>query len=296
MSEIIYEPYVPAYRQEIFEVLKASLPGNLTIDWFHWKHELNPFGASLAWLAKDAEGIVGCNFFMQYELYINGTITKALRSCESAVLPRGRRKGIFSNIVKHAQQLVENGNDYYTLIGTPNESSTAGFMKLGWTKIDPVGYVTVPVLWRERSNLTINPTDVIAAFEQSTATATSISVHKTSAYFNWRYGKETGRTYFFASLLESKQSNGCIYKLRKLRNLNAVVVMELCGTLKEQKELLQSICSKENVYFVVIHNDGGFKGVPAYALKNGSYEFIYYKPSQVLTPWHLTLGDLEDIL
>jgi hypothetical protein len=296
MSEFLYEPYVPAYRQEVFEVLKASLPGDLTIDWFHWKHELNPFGASLAWVAKDAEGIVGCNFFMQYQLQTENGLQKALRSCESAVLPRGRRKGIFSKIVQHAQALVENGADYYTLIGTPNESSTPGFLKLGWTKIDPVGYVTVPLLWRRRSNLTINPSEVMAAFEQCNATGKSISVHKTSAYFNWRYGKETGRTYLFASLLNSKQPNGCIYKLRKLRNLNAVVVMELCGTAGERKELLQSICSKENVHLVVIHADGGFNGVPAYTLKKGSYEFIYYQPSQVLKPWHLTLGDLEDIL
>jgi hypothetical protein len=294
MSEFIYEPYDPKDRQEVFEVLKASLPGELTIDWFHWKHELNPFGASLAWVAKDAEGIVGCNFFMQYELQTENGLKKALRSCESAVLPRGRRKGIFSKIVQHAQALVENGKDYYTLIGTPNENSTPGFMKLGWTKIDAVTYTTVPVLWRKHSGLNINSFQVFDALTQ--AKADGISVHKTTAYFKWRYGKESGRDYSFASLIHSTAPNGCIYKIRQLRNFHAAVVMELCGSKKDKNELLRSICKKEGVYLLVLPQDSGFGGWPSYELRKGSYEFIYYKPNQVLNNWNLSLGDLEDIL
>src|SRR5690606_2110242 len=132
------------------------------------------------------EGIVGCNFFMIYSLMINGKPIKALRSCESAVMPRGRRKGIFSKLISMAHEKVDN-YEYSLIFGTPNENSVNGFLKMGWKEIQPINYNFKPVFFRRKIDLKFGFDNFDSIIESPQSDYDKVSVLKSKDYFKWRF-------------------------------------------------------------------------------------------------------------
>jgi hypothetical protein len=293
MDNIRIEAYTAEDRIETFEMLKEVLPGNLTSEWFKWKHESSPFGSSLAWLAKDEQGIVGCNFFMKYELLCSGEKQIALRSCESAVLPRGRRKGIFSKLVTQAHALVDSER-VWALIGTPNSNSIQGFQKLGWTTELPFSYQISPIIGLGFAEI-ITEVDAVCQVIATSLNREGVVVNKTPDYYKWRYGSASGRVYHFAALKNANDPASCIYKVRKLKGLNAIVVMEANGSLIDRKALLRSVC-RRNKAMIVIHLTNTNFGQMPIKLGAGEYDYITYSKGIVEQPWNMSLGDLEDVL
>lgn len=293
MNEIIYEAYKTKHKKEIISVLNECLEEGIDQRIFDWKHEDNVFGKSLGFIARDEEGIVGCNFFMIYTLMISGKPVKALRSCESAVLPRGRRKGIFSKLISMAHEKVDN-NEYSLIFGTPNENSVNGFLKKGWKEIEPIDYNIKPVFFSRKIDLKFGFDNFI---ENPQIEDEKVSVLKNKDYLKWRFSINTKRDYTIAFPKNSTENTYCIYKIRTIRGFRSLVVLEKTGTSEERNALIKGILAYERVFFLVdLKQSKNFRNSLPVSLKENNYRFIYYQPKVELNKWNLSLGDLEDIL
>jgi GNAT superfamily N-acetyltransferase len=103
----------------------------LTEKWKN-KHYNNPAGESCIFGAFDGDRLVGINSFLKIEFVYKGMTIKAVESGDSAVDPEYRRKGIFSQLIRYAENYLRNAG-YDVIIGFPNtENAYPGFLKLGW--------------------------------------------------------------------------------------------------------------------------------------------------------------------
>lgn len=112
-------------------------------NWIH-KHYENPLKRSdNVFGAFDGDKLVGINAFMPMQYVYGGRKINAVQSCESAVDQDYRGQGIFTKIIKAAEQYyAENGYDI--LVGYPNKNSYPGLIKMGWTRIANQKLMIIP--------------------------------------------------------------------------------------------------------------------------------------------------------
>lgn len=121
------------YEDELITLFNSVFGRHATRDTWEYKHYKNPFQSSGIFGAFDGERLVGMNAFMPMQYTDGRRIYNIVQSCESAVDPKYRRRGIFSGIILAAEKFyIAQGFDYF--IGFPNpENSYGGFLKIGWT-------------------------------------------------------------------------------------------------------------------------------------------------------------------
>lgn len=120
------------YTDELILLFNSVFGTNATNKTWNYKHYLNPLSPSGIFGAFDGNKLVGMNAFMPMLYSCDNKEYKVVQSCESAVNPKYRRRGIFSGIITIAEKYYfDNGYDYF--IGFPNvENSYGGFLKIGW--------------------------------------------------------------------------------------------------------------------------------------------------------------------
>lgn len=139
-----------ADRSAIIELCRASLgwkQGDPNEAFFEWKHDLNPFGVSPAWVAESHDGqLVGLRVFLRWEFEApGGERITAVRAVDTATHPDWQGKGIFTKLTLGAlDELADDGLD--VVFNTPNDQSRPGYLKMGWKTVG-----RVPVAVRVRS-------------------------------------------------------------------------------------------------------------------------------------------------
>lgn len=105
-----------------------------SIDMWHHKHFTNPDSKKCdIFGAFDGDRLVGINGFISSRYKYSDVEYYVLQSCESAVHPDYRGKGIFSKIVKYALEQSDLKDDNCYIIGFPNTANAyPGFKKMGW--------------------------------------------------------------------------------------------------------------------------------------------------------------------
>jgi GNAT superfamily N-acetyltransferase len=118
----------------IVELLKISLGESLmpkTKEYWLWKHEYNPFGASPVLVAEDAGALIGVRAFMRWEWTDGKNVYKAIRAVDTATHPEHQGKGIFKKLtLQLLEQCKQNGVHF--VFNTPNTQSRPGYLKMGW--------------------------------------------------------------------------------------------------------------------------------------------------------------------
>lgn len=120
------------YENELIALFNSVFGRHATQDTWEYKHHKNTFQPSGIFGAFDGNKLVGMTAFMPMQYTDGSRIYNVVQSCESAVNPEYRRRGIFSGIILTAEKYyAARGFDYF--IGFPNpENSYGGFLKLGW--------------------------------------------------------------------------------------------------------------------------------------------------------------------
>ncbi len=115
-----------------------------TPELFAWKHLDNPFGRSII-LVADAEGtIAGLRAFMRWELTTpQGETLRCVRAVDTATHPDFQRRGIFSTLTEAAVEAARE-DGVHLIFNTPNEKSGAGYLKMGWQQVGPIGVMMRP--------------------------------------------------------------------------------------------------------------------------------------------------------
>jgi GNAT superfamily N-acetyltransferase len=120
----------------IVALLKISLGESLmpkSEAYWHWKHQDNPFGASLVMLSCEGDTLVGLRAFMRWQWKVDGQRLDAVRPVDTATHPDYQRRGIFRKLTQAAlEQSQQRG--YHFVYNTPNTSSKPGYLKMGWTE------------------------------------------------------------------------------------------------------------------------------------------------------------------
>lgn len=114
------------------DICNTVFSNDISHEAFWHKHYGNPNRlAAPLFVEKIENDIIGMNGFMAAKFICASKELYAAQSCDSAVLPQYRGKGVFSSIIKRAQnQLKNEGIDF--LFGFPNQNSYPGFIKLDW--------------------------------------------------------------------------------------------------------------------------------------------------------------------
>lgn len=112
-------------------------------EWFWWKHQRNPFGASPIWVAVDDGAIVAVRAFMRWRFVRGDRSVSVVRAVDTATLPSHQRRGLFSTLTKHGlAELEAEGVDF--VFNTPNDQSRPGYLSMGWREVGPVPIAVRP--------------------------------------------------------------------------------------------------------------------------------------------------------
>ena len=128
--------YDESKLHDAYAVFKEVFQSDMSYETFVHKHVENPeYMGELANLVYYENGLAkGTNSFMgQMFLYGQEEIF-ALQSCDTAVLPETRGKGVFSSLIRQALETVRE-NKIPFLFGLPNQNSYPGFVKLGLLEV-----------------------------------------------------------------------------------------------------------------------------------------------------------------
>lgn len=110
-----------------------------TEDWFLWKFRDNPFGETILACAEEDGKIVGCVAYGMQDFMIKNVIYKGVLSFETFVHPEFQGLGVFSKLIKLAEEeTTKLGVDF--MLNFPNNNSLRGFLKSNWQKLDSPEY------------------------------------------------------------------------------------------------------------------------------------------------------------
>jgi GNAT superfamily N-acetyltransferase len=107
-------------------------------EFFRWKHETNPQGASFIVLAEEDGRLIGMRAYMPWLLTADGAPTGAVQGVDLATHPDARGRGINSQLQRHAMDTLRDSTAFS--LGMPNDMSKSQSRKAGWR---PMGRLPV---------------------------------------------------------------------------------------------------------------------------------------------------------
>ncbi len=132
---------------EILDLISASYghensPSRL--EYWRWKHEQNPFGASPCLVATSDGRIVGVRMFLRWVWCSGNHRVRAVRAVDTATLPEWRGRGVFSRLtMRLVEQMQSEGVRF--IYNTPNSKSMPGYLKMGWAPVTRIPLWVRPV-------------------------------------------------------------------------------------------------------------------------------------------------------
>jgi GNAT superfamily N-acetyltransferase len=195
--------------EPVLDLLRAALgePPLLrrTPELLAWKHFDNPFGRSVALLAEAGHRIVGLRTFMRWDLAaVDGSIIRCVRAVDTATHPEFHRRGIFRRLTEEALE-VASAQGIDLVFNTPNEKSGAGYLKMGWREVGPVGVMVRPSLRlfsKARDDDATDPGRFIhdpvpaGPLEVPDREPVGLRTPRTDAYRRWRFGSHPTAWYY----------------------------------------------------------------------------------------------------
>ena len=198
---IAIRPMVDADVPAVLDTLRAALGETpllrRTPELWAWKHVDNPFGRSMVLVAHEGERIAGVRAFMRWELVTpDGATLRCVRAVDTATHPDYARRGIFQRLTEAAVEAVrDQGVDL--IFNTPNPQSGAGYRKMGWLDVGPIGVMIRPSLRmaQHRDSETLpDPDEVLPSTLPAAGTfppdraPRGLRTHRSERYREWRFG------------------------------------------------------------------------------------------------------------
>lgn len=119
---------------EQVKLFNETFKMNATPNSWRRKHLKNPLGDGkhLQVFAAFCDGeLAGINGFVPMEYSYKGEKFRVIQSCDTAVDPKFRGKGVFTRIIYAAEDYYRS-QGYSALVGFPNNNSYHGFIKMKW--------------------------------------------------------------------------------------------------------------------------------------------------------------------
>lgn len=237
------DPTIREFRDDdlddVLDVLRLALgepPGlQRTADLFAWKHVDNPFGRSLMLVAEIEGTIAGFRAFMRWDLVTpDGATVRCGRAVDTATHPDHQRRGVFRALTETGLAMAaDRGIDL--IFNTPNAKSGAGYLKMGWGEVGPIGIMVRP---RPRMITRSQPWEhepdesVRAAVEAGwlvdalSREARGLRTRRTGDYLLWRFGAHPTARY----VATGDEGGAAIGRLSFRSGRRELVISEAGGT------------------------------------------------------------------
>ncbi|MDT0677468.1 GNAT family N-acetyltransferase [Autumnicola musiva] len=307
----------PSDIPAIISVLKISLGEDqlaVSEEVWNFKHEDNPFGKSIVFVAEENEKIIGVRAFMRWNWKNENQVYKACRAVDTATHPEHRGKGIFKKLtLKAVEAAREEGVNF--IFNTPNEQSRPGYLKMGWETAGKIKVGLFPAwnsFWRLRKNQqgfsidkNLSPKDLDSLCKEwnnRLARTSGLYTPKSPDYLRWRYEINPLQNY--------EVYNGAgiymaaIVKYRK--NFKELRIVECIfgdgnSNPKDVKKLIKKWSLKFGVHVISFSpelmkiNGPSISGSfgPILTIRNLNTEFPNMPEISDVQKWTYSLGDLE---
>ena len=308
--EELTERSLPAALTLLDEALR---PGH-TLEWFRWKHMDTPAGASWGWVARAGDDVLGVRLVMRWPISIDGEPSMAARMVDTATRASHRGGGIFRSLTLYALERLAGATDPPRFVmNTPNAKSGPGYVRMGWALLPRIAHayhLVFPSLGTAGVESCFPLEGWPTHFEESPG----LSTRRSAAFMRWRYQAAPGGRYRWLRLREAERDNGLIYRIRVVRGLRLLLVMELVGSIRERALLLAAAARRERAILALAPAGAGawVQSPPSgrIFLRGGSVLAVRDLPPPApptagafpcsdpreINCWGLSLGDLEDVL
>lgn len=287
---------------EVLTLFDEALGSGHDLDWFQWKHRDNPAGASLGWVARDEEGVVGVRLLMRWALRANGGSVQAVRPVDTVTASRARRRGIFSRLATDALVHLEKSGDVDLVFNTPNANSRDGYRRMGWSLLEPIWHRIRPGRPSLRPPRLVEGPEAAEVFG-GIHLEKRLHTVRTPAFITWRYDVRSGHDYRLLSLAEADTPQALVYRVLRRRSIRLIAVDEWIGSARGIRELVSAALRRESALGWIAADGAGSDEIPGgFGLRRG-FSVVAVRKLQPLVPeptkrssWALTLGDLEDVI
>lgn len=206
-----------------------------TLDWYRWKHLEGPWGPSRGWVALDAGDVVGTRLFVPWKLRSGSGEHECSRAMDGATVPRARRRGIFSALIRREMEELSDSSTWHCLYSTSVPASREAYRALGWTILPPTRMQYRPVRpWpvaRVRLGAPL-PEPVIAP-------GRLLSTAWTSAALEWRTDARSTVCYRTAVLDDvAGETNGLVFRTLQRARLRVLAPVGMWGSPADRRRLV----------------------------------------------------------
>ena len=298
-TDLVVRTVGPEDQPAVLDLLRGALgqgpAGDITDDFYRWKHIDSPFGRSPGLLASHEGQVVGVRLLMRWRLEVLGQSVQAVRAVDTATHPAYQGRGIFRMLTLELLRRLEDAAEIDLVFNTPNASSRPGYLKMGWQsvgrvpiRLSPVRPLSVAAGARQALGTTADVSGGPARSHASrpvrecrfdrvvvlltdradeVATLLSESAHSprfhtplTLQYLTWRYGQAPGLDYRFVPLESAGRLTGfAIGRMRSRGPLSEFTVAELVvreGDFRGARRLLCRVRAS-GADHVTIHTTSG---------------------------------------
>lgn len=233
----------PEDRNAVIELLRECYGGWLgpaSEAYWEWRHERNPHGRSLIWLAEDADVVVGCYILSPVRLRIGGETLLGAESVDAAVLPDYRRGGLFTDLARTAMEQADDDGIALTF-AFPTEGAFRGQTRVGFESQFLIRKAYRPLGRRLGRASGSSDTEVrqVSSFksgfdELCTGLAWAedhCGVARDPEYLNWRYATHASRRYETLACWRGDRPVGyCVFSvvpMNRLLSLGYIVDLQV---------------------------------------------------------------------
>lgn len=245
MSDLGIRALGPGDTEAVLELLRFGL-GEGTVprtpEFWHWKHDRNPFGRSFGLLAESRGRPVGLRMFLRWSFRSGGRCRVAVRAVDTVTHPDWRGRGLFSRLTRELLEDVEKAG-VALVFNTPNRRSRPGYLKMGWRDAG-----RVPLMVRVRNPLRLlvgsgaaagadlsafPPAEALLAPQTCAGWAEGhrddgrLSTARSPAYLRWRYAEIPGIEYRSLQTRRRGDRAALLFRERRRRGRVEIDVAEV---------------------------------------------------------------------
>lgn len=220
---------------DVLAAINEAFGRHRGLDWYRWKHLDGPWGPSRGWVAVDNGEVVGTRLFVPWQLRSADGLHACSRAMDGATVPRARRRGIFSALIRREVDQLVDQPTWHCLYSTSVPASREAYRALGWTILPPTRMQYRPVRLRSAARVRLDA----SLPEPVAGSETRVRTNWNSAALAWRTDARSTVTYRTALLGDSAAaSHGLVFRVLRRSGLRVLAPVHVWGPPTDRRRLV----------------------------------------------------------